>query len=163
MCSSRFMNGSFADTQCWVCRRATRATTVLDDDDDAGPSGGAENGDTSNTLPKVGQKRTPAGTAPKRSGRVSEAPPAADGNAIMKLDAATEQTLCDAVNDMLVEQRYVDEWKIDGIARWLQASKGITISEKLLEEYMDRVDQNLPAKVPHVLYDLAEQTVHRDY
>jgi hypothetical protein len=78
-------------------------------------------------------------------------------------NADAEARLCKAVNEMLVAQRYVDEWKVEGVQRWLVETKGIAIARELLEQYFDRVDQNLPAAVPHVLYDVAEKAVHRDY
>ena len=145
-----------------VCGRATRATKVLDDDDEPMAAAGAENADTQNTAPQVGQKRAPGGTRSRRSEK-ADAPAEEAGDAIMALNSATEAKLCAAIDDMLVAQRYVDQWQVDGVVRWLQEHKGVTVSEKLLEEYLDRVDQNLPEKVPHILYDLSEKTVHRDY
>ena len=114
---------------------------------------------------QVGGKRTPRGTAATtgaRSGGRSAAA-ASDSNAIMELSTANEAKLCKAVNDMLVEQRYVDSWQMPGIVRWLQEQRGITVSEDLLEKYFDRVDQLQTAEQPHILYDLSEKTVHRGY
>ena len=165
------------------CRRATRSTRVLDDDnDDAAAEDGApasENTNTANvaTPAVVGAKRTPRGTAastPRAAGGAKRAAgkspaggaksaAAAAGGAIMALAPETEATLCAAVNDMLVQQRYVDEWNVSGVARWLQEHKGITVSEELLAEYFDRVDQKATAEQPHVLYDIAEKAIHRDY
>jgi hypothetical protein len=120
-----------------------------------------------NREAQVGQKRTKTGTTVPRTARPApppeETPAAVDANAIMVLNADAEERLCKAVNDMLVQQRYVDEWKVEGIQRWLQENKTISISREMLEQYFDRVDQSLPATVPHVLYDVAEKTVHRDY
>jgi hypothetical protein len=145
-----------------MCRRATRSTRVLGDDGVVAT--GAENAGPGNAPPPtVGQKRTQGGQALRRSTRTTSAQAAAVSDAVMSLTAETEAKLCTAINDMLVEQRYVDEWKVEGVARWLQESKAMTVSEALLESYFDRVDQNMPDTVPHVLYDIAEKTVHRDY
>jgi len=64
---------------------------------------------------------------------------------------------------MLVAQRYVDEWKVDGVHKWLKDNRSLEVPVTVLEEYFDRVDQSLPEDIPHVLYDVAEKTVHRDY
>ena len=82
---------------------------------------------------------------------------------ILALNPEVEAQLCKAVNDMLFEQRYVDEWKVSGVARWLQENRGITISESLLSNYFDRTDLNLTAEQPRILFDLDQNTVHRDY
>jgi hypothetical protein len=153
-----------------LAHRRTRRTRVLgDDDDDAAAPEATENVNTANVAPAVGGKRTQRGTAaaaaPARAaaGKAATAAAAAPSGAIMELSPETEVQLCAAVNDMLVQQRYVDEWRIEGVARWLQENKALTVSEELLERYFDRVDQSLTAQLPHVLYDVAEKTVHRDY
>jgi hypothetical protein len=133
----------------------------------AADSGEGDENVDANREAQVGQKRTKTGATARRTARpappLEEAPAAVDANAIMVLNADAEERLCKAVNDMLVQQRYVDEWKVEGIQRWLQENKTISISREMLEQYFDRVDQSLPATVPHVLYDVAEKTVHRDY
>jgi hypothetical protein len=85
-----------------------------------------------------------------------------DASAVMSLDVAAQAKLCAAVDAMLQAHAYVDSWKLEGVARWLQ-ERGITISEERLHEYFDLVDQNEVTPLPHVIYDVSERTVHRDY
>lgn len=132
-----------------VCRRHTRSRVVAQPQ----PSG-EENINTDNTA-RVGQKRTTSGTAADNP-KPKHAP-------TVQLDAAMEKRLYDAVSTMLVAQRYVDEWKVEGVQKWLMENQNLEIPVGLLEEYFDRVDQSLPENIPHVLYDVAEKTVHRDY
>jgi hypothetical protein len=110
--------------------------------------------------PTVGQKRGATG-APVRTSQASQQ--AAGAAQPMELTSELEEQLCELVNEMLVEQRYVDEWQVSGVQRWMKENKGLDIKVDLLEQYFDRVDQRLPVKVPYVLYDVAEKTVHRDY
>lgn len=132
-----------------MCRRQTRSNVAArrEHSDD-------ENVNKDNTA-RVGQKRTTSGTAAD--------PPRQKQAGAMQLDAALEKTLFDAVSAMLVGQRYVDEWKVEGIQKWLRDNKCLEVPMTVLEEYFDRVDQNLTENIPHVLYDVAEKTVHRDY
>lgn len=81
----------------------------------------------------------------------------------MALTPAVEAQLCAAVKDMLLAQRYVDEWKVAGVVRWMQENKSLTIAEPLLAQYFDRVDQNMTAEAPGILYDAVQSAVHRDY
>ena len=157
-----------------ACRRATRRTpAVLEDDDDAmdaadAPPAATENEDVRNTdgggaaaAPAVGDKRTKASKRVPR--RAAAGVATGGGTAIMALDASAQASLCAAVNEMLQKHAYVDTWRLDGVARWLQEQRGVTIAEALLHEYFDLVDQNEVTPVPHVIYDVAERTVHRDY
>jgi hypothetical protein len=129
-----------------------------------------ENIDASNIPPvaaraaaAVGQKRMKDGAPPRRSTRGPSATAAlADPSAVMSLDVPAQAKLCASVNAMLQAHAYVDSWKLGGVARWLQ-EQGITISEDLLHEYFDLVDQNEVTPLPHVIYDISERTVHRDY
>lgn len=111
--------------------------------------------------PAVGQKRGATGAAAAvRTTRASQAAGAAQ---TLELTPELEDQLCELVNEMLVDQRYVDEWQVDGIQRWLKENKDLELPIALLERYFDRVDQRLPVKCPYVLYDVAEKAVHRDY
>lgn len=113
--------------------------------------------DAQEQQPIVGQKRGASGGAAFTRTSSSQAP------GVVELTPELEDRLCDLVNELLLEQRYVDEWKVDGIQRWLKEKKSLDLSMDLLEKYFDRVDQQLPVKSPHVLYDVAEKAVHRDY
>lgn len=110
--------------------------------------------------PTVGQKRG-AGGAPARTPRASQA--AAATQQLTELTPELEDKLCDLVNAMLVDHRYVDEWQVAGIQRWLKENKDLDVKVEVLEQYFDRVDNRLPVRVPYVLYDVSEKTVHRDY
>jgi hypothetical protein len=155
-----------AHNSLFCCRRtrsSTRQSTQLPTLDAEGLeddlSEGGENADLSNT-PRVGDKRTKSGSVAKRTTRGSSK---ATQESAPELTEELESQLFQAVSDMLVDQRYVDEWKVEGVVRWLKENKDMNVSQDVLEEYFDRVDQNLPSQVPHVLYDVAEKTVHRDY
>lgn len=108
--------------------------------------------------PVVGQKRGASGGASRTTRASQAAAPQA-----LELTPELEDQLCELVNEMLVEQRYVDEWQVAGVQRWLKDNKDLELPVDLLEKYFDRVDQRLPVKVPYVMYDVAEKAVHRDY
>lgn len=142
-----------------ICRgtRRTRTSTLEDIPDEDMQQ--LEDAIEEQPQAAVGQKRG-AGGAPASTHR---APQAAAGMQPLELTPELEEQLCDLVNAMLVDQRYVDEWKVDGIQRWLKENKDLDLKADLLEKYFDRVDQRLPVKVPFVIYDVADKTVHRDY
>jgi hypothetical protein len=109
----------------------------------------------------VGDKRAAPGSSSARTTRASSQ--AAREASQTGLTQELERQLCQCVHDMLVAQRYVDEWPLEGVQRWLQTEKDVVLPLELLEQYFDRVDQRVTETVPYVLYDVAEKTVHRDY
>ena len=94
--------------------------------------------------------------------RAAQRPRSARAHTITQLDAPSEARLCKAINGIVVAQADKESWSLQTMAVILRGVAEIAITEELLHQYMDRVDQSFPAEVPHVLYDLDTKTIYED-